>query len=142
MSQDQQQPLLQVSDLKICIGQGSNATEAVKGISLEKSQGETIAVVGESGSGKSVTALSLIRLIPSPPVSYPTGSILFKGQDLLKANERDLRNIRGSQIAYVFQEPGTSLNPVFTVGHQIAEAIHLHRPEVKDVQAEIIEALD
>jgi len=135
-------PLLKIEDLRIAFEAGSRSTEAVRGINMEIAKGETVAVVGESGSGKSVTALSLTRLLPSPPVQYPTGKILFGGEDMLKASGRRLREIRGSRIAYIFQEPGTSLNPVFTIGHQIEEAIKLHRPEVTDVRAEIIQALD
>lgn len=135
-------PLLRIEDLRVTFTAGRQVTEAVKGISMEVAAGETVAVLGESGSGKSVTALSLTRLLPSPPASYPSGKILFEGQDMLQAKDDTLRGIRGSKIAYIFQEPGTSLNPVFTIGHQIAEAIKLHRPEVDDVRAEIVHALD
>lgn len=116
--------------------------EAVKGISFTLEAGETLAVVGESGSGKSVTALSLSKLLPPPPACVVEGQILLEGQDLLRFSEKQLLKIRGSEIAYIFQEPSTSLNPFFSVGHQIAEAIKLHRPGVKDVKAEVINALD
>jgi ABC-type dipeptide/oligopeptide/nickel transport system ATPase component len=99
-------------------------------------------VVGESGSGKSVTALALTRLLPPPPVCRVSGRIEFSGRDLLTLPARELRAVRGKGIAYVFQEPSSSLNPVFTIGYQIGEAIELHRPEVRDVRAEIIRALE
>jgi ABC-type dipeptide/oligopeptide/nickel transport system ATPase component len=106
--------------------------EAVKSLSLTLQKGETLAVVGESGRGKSVTGLALTRLLPEPPARYVSGEILLDGSDVLKMSPPELRNIRGNKIAYIFQEPSTSLNPVFTIRSQIAEAIQLHRPEVKD----------
>ncbi|MEM1058852.1 MAG: ABC transporter ATP-binding protein [Verrucomicrobiota bacterium] len=136
------QPLLKIDDLSVQFATGRSVTDAVQHVSFAIAQGETVAVVGESGSGKSVTALSLTRLLPSPPVRYPSGRILFEGEDLLQASGSRLREIRGSRIAYIFQEPGTSLNPVFTIGHQIEEAMQLHRPEVTDVRSEIVRALD
>ncbi len=99
--------------------------------------GGSLAIVGESGSGKSVTALSLSRLLPTPPAEFASGSIRFEGRDILALNPAELRSVRGGGIAYVFQEPATSLNPVFTIRSQIAEGIRLHRPEVKDVDAEV-----
>ncbi len=134
-------PLLQVQNLAIDFGSGENVTHAVKGISFEINDGETVAIVGESGSGKSVTALSLTRLLPTPPARYAGGEILFQNRNTLALSESELRRVRGKQIAYIFQEPGTSLNPVFTIEFQIAEAIHLHRPEVRDVRAEVVRAL-
>ncbi len=98
--------------------------------------------MGESGSGKSVTALSLTRLLPIPPAEFVGGDILFEGQSILKMPVEKLRKVRGGGIAYVFQEPSTSLNPVYSIRSQIAEAIRLHRPDVKDVDAEIIRWLD
>jgi peptide/nickel transport system ATP-binding protein/oligopeptide transport system ATP-binding protein len=133
--------LLQVNDLVIEFGQGTAASRAVDGISFSIASGKTLAIVGESGSGKSVTALSLTRLLASPPARYPRGSILWEGQEILTLSPQRLQAIRGKEIAYVFQEPSTSLNPVFQVGFQIAEAIRLHRPEVEDVQAEVVGAL-
>jgi len=115
---------------------------AVDGISFAIEAGETLAVVGESGSGKSVTALALTRLLATPPARYASGQIEFEGRDVLRMPENQLRELRGKQVAYIFQEPGTSLNPVFTIGYQIREAIELHRPEVRDVTAEIVAALD
>jgi len=135
------EPLLEVKNLTINFAIERGLVEAVKGISFDVKSGETLAIVGESGSGKSVTALSLTRLLPEPPARYATGEILFKGRDVLKMPARELRKIRGARIAYIFQEPSTSLNPVFTIRNQIAEAIKLHRPEVKDLDAEIIKWL-
>jgi len=138
----QPEPLLDVRDLTIEFATERGVFEAVKQVSFTVGKGETLAIVGESGSGKSVTALSLTRLLPEPPARYKSGSILWKGQDVLKMDSRHLRAIRGGQMAYIFQEPSTSLNPVFTIRNQIAEAIKLHRPEVKDIDAEVIRWLD
>jgi ABC-type dipeptide/oligopeptide/nickel transport system ATPase component len=135
-------PLLQVENLGIEFGAGENLVKAVDGISFGVGAAETVAMVGESGSGKSVTALALTRLLTSPPARYVSGQIKFEGRDLLTLPERDLRAVRGKQIAYIFQEPGSSLNPVFTIGYQIREAIELHRPEVRDVRGEIVAALE
>ena len=126
--------LLRVEDLRIAFG----GNEVVHGVSFSMEKGETLAVVGESGSGKSVTALSLTRLLPSPPVSYPAGKILWNGADVLAMNPLQLRSLRGQQMAYVFQEPSTSLNPVRSVESQLAEMIRLHRPDVSDVRREVI----
>ncbi len=117
-------------------------TPALKGVSLELAKGETLAIVGESGSGKSVTALAITRLLPTPPAVYQGGRILFEGHDMLTATDAELRKIRGGRIAYVFQEPSTSLNPVYTIRSQIAEMITLHRPDVTDIDGEIIMWLD
>ena len=111
--------------------------DAVKNISLSMNHGDSLAIVGESGSGKSVSALSLAGLLPSPPAEFPEGKILFEGNDVLKMSEKQIRALRGAGIAYVFQEPATSLNPVFTIRSQIAEGIKLHRPDVQDVDAEV-----
>jgi ABC-type dipeptide/oligopeptide/nickel transport system ATPase component len=135
-------PLLEVRDLTVDFHNQGRSQRAVDGISFSMEEGETLAVVGESGSGKSVTALSLARLLPGPPECRISGQVLFRGADLLALTPQQIRAYRGGEIAYVFQEPSTSLNPVFTVGYQIAEAIRLHRPEVKDVRAEIIRVLD
>src|SRR5579863_7262208 len=134
--------LLRVENLGIHFGPADDPVRAVDGISFEMRAGETLAVVGESGSGKSVTALALTRLLASPPARYVSGKIEFEGRDVLRLPESELRGLRGKQIAYIFQEPGSSLNPVFTIGYQIREAIELHRPEVRDVTAEIVSALD
>jgi len=135
-------PLLEIKNLSIHFVMETGTIEAVKSLSLTLQKGETLAVVGESGSGKSVTGLALTRLLPEPPARYVSGEILLDGSDVLKMSPPELRNIRGNKIAYIFQEPSTSLNPVFTIRSQIAEAIQLHRPEVTDVDAEIIKYLD
>lgn len=133
--------LLEIKNLVINFETETGTVEAVKGINLSVAAGETLAIVGESGSGKSVTGLALTRLLPEPPAKYVSGEILLDGRDVLKMKPSELRSIRGNRIAYVFQEPSTSLNPVFTIRWQIAEAIRLHRPEVKDVDAEIVKYL-
>ena len=135
-------PLLDVKNLQIAFHSRVGVNQAVRGIDFSLKSGETLAVVGESGSGKSVTALSLCKLLPAPPACTVQGEIHFEGRNLLALPEKDLRRVRGKEIAYIFQEPSTSLNPFFTVGHQIAEAIKLHRPDVKDVKKEVIHALD
>jgi ABC-type dipeptide/oligopeptide/nickel transport system ATPase component len=135
-------PLLDLRNLAIHFHTETGVIEAVKGIDLTLEKGETMAIVGESGSGKSVTGMALTRLLPEPPTKYPTGEILFDGKDVLKMKGDELRRLRGGRIAYVFQEPSTSLNPVFTIRNQIAEAIRLHRPEVKNLDAEIIKHLE
>ena len=135
-------PLLDIRNLSIHFHTENGVVEAVKNISLQLAKGETLAVVGESGSGKSVTGLALTRLLPEPPARYVSGEILLEGRDVLKMSARELRGIRGAKIAYIFQEPSTSLNPVFTIRNQIAEAIRLHRPEVTDIDAEIVKYLD
>ncbi len=136
------QPLLSVRDLRITFRQRERSLEAVRGVSFDLHAGRTLAIVGESGSGKSVTSLSLTRLLPPPPACRITGSALFDGRDLFKLSPAELRRVRGRDISYVFQEPATSLNPVFTVGSQIAEAVRLHLPEIKDVRAHVVAALD
>lgn len=134
-------PLLDIQNLKITFATEDGVVKAVDDVSFSIDSGETVALVGESGSGKSVTALSLARLLPSPPARYDGGRLLFEGQDIASLSTNDLRKLRGGQIAYVFQEPSTSLNPVFRVRNQIAEAIHLHRPGISDVRAEILRLL-
>jgi len=134
--------LLEVRDLTIEFATERGVFEAVKQVSFSVGQGETLAIVGESGSGKSVSALALTRLLPQPPARYKSGSILWKGEEVLAMDARKLRAIRGGQMAYIFQEPSTSLNPVFTIRNQIAEAIRLHRPEVRDIDAEVIRWLE
>lgn len=136
------EPLLDVRNLAIDFATETGVVQAVKGISFSLSEGETLAVVGESGSGKSVTGLALTRLLPEPPAVYRSGEIIFKGRDVLKTPLKELQALRGAQIAYIFQEPSTSLNPVFTIRNQIAEAIRLHRPEVTNVDDEVVKYLD
>ncbi|MEI6322238.1 MAG: ABC transporter ATP-binding protein [bacterium] len=138
--------MLEIKNLKVGFSSDIGLSPALHGVSLSLNKGETLAIVGESGSGKSVTALSITRLLPSPPAVYQGGEIFFEGQDLLKASDAELRRVRGGRIAYIFQEPSTSLNPVYTIRSQIAEMIQLHRPDVKktthDQDAEIIRWLD
>ena len=136
-------PLLEVRGLTIRFA--PTGRPAVDAVSFSIGAGETLAVVGESGSGKSVTALAMTRLLPQPPARYEAGEILLEGRDLLALPERELRAVRGKGIAYVFQDPATSLNPVFTVRQQMGEVLRLHRPEVGHGRAaqdaEIIRAL-
>jgi oligopeptide/dipeptide ABC transporter ATP-binding protein len=121
-------PLLDIQDLTTEFATEEGAVRAVQDLSCCIAPAETVALVGESGCGKSVTALSIMRLIPSPPGRIAGGKILLEGTDLLTLAERQMRKVRGNRIAMVFQEPMTSLNPVFTVGSQIVEAIELHQP--------------
>ena len=120
-------PLLSVRDLSVAFGQGEHETLAVDRISFDVKKGETLALVGESGSGKSVTALSIMKLLPYPSASHPSGQVIFKGQDLLGLAERDIRHIRGADITIIFQEPMTSLNPLHTIERQVGEILQLHR---------------
>ncbi len=119
--------LLSVEGLRTYFRTDLGLVRAVDGVDYAIDRGETLAVVGESGCGKSVTALSILRLVAEPPGLYAGGRILFEGEDLLRASEDRMREIRGNDIAMIFQEPMTSLNPVFTVGDQIMEAIQLHQ---------------
>ena len=130
-------PLLQVENLSINFRTENGLVEAVKRVSLSLEHGGSLAIVGESGSGKSVTALSLSRRLPTPPAEFASGSIRFEGRDILAMSLAELRAVRGGGIAYVFQEPATSLNPVFTIRSQIAEGIRLHRSEVENLDAEV-----
>ena len=120
-------PLLQLRDLTIGFDTERGEIRPVQGVSLAVFPGQTLAVVGESGCGKSVTALSILRLIPSPPSKVIGGEVLFEGRNLLSLSEREMQHVRGKDIAMIFQEPMTSLNPVFTVGEQIVEAVRLHQ---------------
>ena len=121
------QPLLAVRDLSVAFGSGDSEVLAVDRISFDIRAGETLALVGGSGSGKSVTALSIMKLLPYPAAHHPSGSVLFKGQDLLPMAERDIRHVRGNDITIIFQEPMTSLNPLHTIEKQIGEILLLHR---------------
>ena len=134
-------PLLRVEDLRVTFHAHPSDVPAVRGISFSLDAGRTLAVVGESGSGKSVTALALTRLLPPFPACSVTGKIWYHDRDVMAASREQLRKIRGKEIAYIFQEPGASLNPVFSVGWQIAEAVKLHLPQVTDPQQRVIEAL-
>ncbi|MGO7170783.1 ABC transporter ATP-binding protein [Rhizobium leguminosarum] len=124
---DMTEPLLSVRDLSVAFHQGGETSLAVDHISFDIAKGEVVALVGESGSGKSVSANSILRLLPYPSASHPSGEILFKGKDLLKASERELREVRGNDITMIFQEPMTSLNPLHTIEKQIAEILALHQ---------------
>ncbi|BAV52928.1 ABC transporter ATPase (plasmid) [Mesorhizobium loti] len=118
--------LLDVRNLETHFYGEESVTRALGGISFQVKKGETLGVVGESGCGKSVTALSILRLLPKLSARTVGGEVRFHGRDLLELSDREMRKIRGDQIAMIFQEPMTSLNPVYTVGHQIAEAVHIH----------------
>ncbi len=133
-------PLLEIKNLQIEFGSGARAARAVDGVSLSLEAGKTLCLVGESGSGKSVTALSITKLLPTPPARYAGGEILLEGRDVLKMSARGLREIRGGIVSYVFQEPGASLNPVFRIGAQIKESLGYHRPAAA-TDAEVIRLL-
>jgi oligopeptide transport system ATP-binding protein len=119
-------PLLQVKDLKTYFFTDDGVVRAVDGVTYDIQIGEIMGLVGESGCGKTVSALSILRLIPNPPGRIIAGEILFEGEDLLKTDDEEIRNIRGHRIAMIFQEPMTSLNPVLTIGRQITESLELH----------------
>src|SRR5215212_965517 len=121
------QPLLEIQNLNVAFETSRGDVRPVRDVSLTIYPGQTVAVVGESGCGKSVTAMSILRLIPSPPGKVLGGQIIFQGRDLLKLSEAEMRGVRGKDIAMIFQEPMTSLNPVYTIGDQIAEAVILHQ---------------
>ena len=138
-------PLLNIRDLKIEFQRRDAAPmQAVKGIDLSLQPGESLALVGESGSGKSATALSIARLLPEPPATIHAAEMRLAGHDVLSLKPSELRKIRGKEIAYIFQEPTTSLNPVLTIRTQISEALALHRPDVAkaDRDAEIVRWLN
>lgn len=120
-------PLLKVKDLQVQFKAGSIITKAINGVDFELNKNENLGIVGESGSGKSVTATSILRLIPDPPGKITGGEIIFKDENLLNLSKKQIRNIRGNQISMIFQDPATSLNPVFTVGEQIIESIRKHQ---------------
>ena len=134
--------LLDVQDLKVSFHSRDGVNEAVKGISFHLEEGKTLAIVGESGSGKSVTSMALTKLLPSEPQCRVSGKASLDGESLLDLSASEMRAVRGKQIAYIFQEPSTSLNPYYTVGNQIAEAIKFHRKEVSDVWEEVVKLLD
>jgi oligopeptide transport system ATP-binding protein len=137
------QPLLHIEDLHVHFNTSDGVVQAINGASLTLNPGEIVGLVGESGSGKSVTAMSVLGLVPKPPAIYPKGRILWKGIDLLTTPDRELREIRGGEISMIFQDPMTSLNPVYTIGHQISEMIRVHeRISAKAAKARSIEMLD
>jgi peptide/nickel transport system ATP-binding protein len=136
--------LLEVRNLVTTFRTDDGQFRAVDNISFNVESGKTLGIVGESGCGKSVTSLSVMRLIPEPPGRIESGQIMFKGKDLLKVSETEMRQIRGNQISMIFQEPMTSLNPVFTIGNQISEAIELHQKDLNrhQVRKRAIEMLE
>ena len=138
-------PLLQIRGLKTYFQTEAGTAKAVDGLDLDIFPGEVVGLVGESGSGKSVTALSVLRLIPDPPGKI-SGSILFKGRDLLKLSWDEIHAVRGKEISMIFQEPMTSLNPVFTIGMQLMEAVlvheHVSRKEAFRRSVEMLEQVE
>ena len=129
------EPLLSIRDLAVEFTTEDGVVKAVDGITYDLFPGETLGIVGESGSGKSVSTMSILGLIPQPPGRIVRGEAMFQGKDLLKQSKKELRRIRGKDLAMVFQDPMTSLNPVLKIGFQIAEAIKTHNPNVKDETA-------
>ena len=125
-------PLLVVDDLWVTFGHEPNLVRAVKGATLTMQRGETLALVGESGSGKSVTALSILQLLPYPRAKHPSGSIRFQGQELVGAPQRELLSVRGNRVSMIFQEPMTSLNPLHTIERQVNEVLILHKGLARD----------
>jgi microcin C transport system ATP-binding protein len=121
------EPILSVDNLHVEFRQGGDVTHAVRGLSFDINDKETVALVGESGSGKSVTALSIMKLLPYPQAHHPAGSIIYEGQELLSADEKVLREVRGNEISMIFQEPISSLNPLHTVERQVGEILDVHR---------------
>jgi peptide/nickel transport system ATP-binding protein/oligopeptide transport system ATP-binding protein len=119
--------ILAVKDLRVHFHTLEGTVKAVNGVSFDLNKGETLGLVGESGCGKSVTALTLLRLIPSPPAHITGGRVMLHGENLVEASNERMRQVRGGQISMIFQEPMTSLNPVFTIGHQIAETFRIHQ---------------
>jgi oligopeptide transport system ATP-binding protein len=134
------EPLLSIRDLVVEFATEDGVVQAVDGVSWEIYPGEVLGIVGESGSGKSVSTLSLLGLIPQPPGRIVKGEAIFRGRDLLKMKKRDLRAIRGREMAMIFQDPMTSLNPVLTVGNQLGEAVKTHFPDKSDdeVEAQVV----
>lgn len=119
--------LLEIKNLKTYFYSNKREIKAVDGLDLTIQRGETLALVGESGSGKSITSLSIMGLIPSPPGKIVSGHVFFEGRDLVRLSEKELQNIRGNRLAMIFQEPMTSLNPVFTIGYQLTEPLRIHQ---------------
>ena len=133
---------LEIRDLRVSFSTQAGVARAVDGVSLTVRSGETLGLVGESGCGKSVTALSVLRLLPDPPAAYDGGEVIWKGRDLLALPAGELRRVRGNEIACVFQEPMTSLNPVFPIGSQVAEVARLHHGLSRhEARQEAVEAL-
>ena len=138
-------PLLEIADLAVSFDADGGPVSAVDGLSLTLHRGQMLAVVGESGCGKSVTALSILGLLECPPARIDSGTILFDGRDLMSLSEKQMLQVRGGEIAMIFQEPMTSLNPVYTIGEQIVEAVMLHSPVKRrravELAAEALEAV-
>ena len=135
--------LLNISNLNVSFQNDAGIVNPVRGVDLQVNQGETVALVGESGCGKSVTALSVLQLLPTPPARFESGSIQFSGKDLLKSSEPEMQSLRGNDIGMVFQEPMTSLNPILTIGDQIAETILLHNDiSQKETRDRVLGILD
>ncbi|MCI0486749.1 MAG: ABC transporter ATP-binding protein [Blastocatellia bacterium] len=134
--------MLDIEDLRVYFHTEDGIVKAVDGVSFQIASGETLGLVGESGCGKSVTAFSILRLLPSPPAQYAGGQVRFRGENLLALNEAEMRRVRGNQISMVFQEPMSSLNPIMAVGRQITEAILQHqkktRREARDLAIEML----
>jgi peptide/nickel transport system ATP-binding protein len=139
---EQNETILEVKDLKTYFYTKRGVSKAVDGIDFSLKKGETLGIVGESGCGKSITSLSILRLIPTPPGKIEGGQVLFKGRDLVSLPDSEMRKIRGNEISMIFQEPMTSLNPVIPVGEQIAEAIRLHQKmNKKEARAKAVDML-
>ena len=134
--------LLKVRNLHVRFNTRDAVVHAATDVSFSLSEGQTLAIVGESGSGKTVSALALTRLLPEPPICEIEGQAIFRGTDLLALNPRQVRKFRGKEIAYIFQEASSSLNPVFSIGYQIAEAIRLHLPHLANVRRRVVESLE
>ncbi len=133
--------IARIEGLQVHFGSPQQPIRAVDGLDLEIESGRTLALVGESGCGKSVTAMALARLVPEPPARYAGGRVLWQGRDVLCMSQAELRVLRGNDIAYIFQDPSASLNPVFRIGYQIGESIRLHRPKAP-VEKEVLELLE
>lgn len=135
--------LLKIENLSVAFRQGSEETLAVDKVSFDIKKGETVALVGESGSGKSVTALSIMQLLPYPAAFHPSGEISFQGEAMMNADNSTLRKIRGNKISIIFQEPMTSLNPLHTIEKQVGEILTLHRGlRSNEARARVIELLN
>ena len=145
MTSSDKDKLLDVKDLKVYFYTEEGTVPAVDGLDFSLAAGETLAIVGESGCGKSVTAMSILRIVKSPPGKIESGSIKFEGQDLLQMHEKEMLQIRGNEISMIFQEPLTSLNPLFTIGNQIAESLKLHqnlkRSESKAIAIDLLRSV-
>src|SRR5690554_4605395 len=136
-------PVLSVSDLVVHLRSGDGLVRAVDGVSFDIRPGETVGLVGESGSGKSITALSILSLIPKNSIGLRSGRVLFDGADLNTMSDAEVRSIRGNKIGMIFQEPMTSLNPVLTIGRQIGESLVRHRGmSNREAEAEAVQLLD